>query len=92
MRCSSRTSTSGAMPARPAGLPAELDDFIEAALEKRLGVQVDFEIDDAMSKLKPVGLVNETDGRFRAMPMDSAQARLDHLWDRYARQGDATRP
>jgi len=70
----------------------ELDDFIEAALEKRLGVQIDFEIDDAMSKLKRVGLVTETDGRFQAIAMTVAQRRLDHLWDRYARQGDELVP
>jgi hypothetical protein len=68
--------------------PEELDDFIEAALEKRLGVKIDFEIEDAMSKLKRVGLVTEENGRFRAIPMDAAQTRLDQLWDRYARQGD----
>jgi len=70
----------------------ELDDFIELALEKRIGVQVDFEIDDAMNKLKRVGLVTEENGRFRAIPMDAAQTRLDHLWDRYARQGDEVVP
>jgi hypothetical protein len=70
----------------------ELDGFIEAALEKRLGVQIDFEIDDAMNKLKRVGLVTETDGRFQAVPMTAAQRRLDHLWERYARQGDELVP
>ena len=70
----------------------ELDDFIEQALEKRLGVQIDFEIDDAMSKLQRVGLVTRTDGRFRAIAMDAAQARLDELWDRYARSGDELVP
>jgi uncharacterized protein DUF3754 len=70
----------------------ELDDFIEAALEKRLGVQIDFEIDDSMSKLKRMGLVTETDGRFHAVAMTAAQRRLDHLWDRYARQGDELVP
>jgi hypothetical protein len=71
---------------------AELDDFVEAELEKRLGVQIDFEIDDAVSKLKRVGLVTETDGRFHAVPMAAAQERLDDLWDRYARQGDELVP
>lgn len=70
----------------------ELDDFIEAALEKRLGVQIDFEIEDAMNKLKRVGLVTEQDGRFRAVPMGDAQDRLDKLWDHYARQGDELVP
>ena len=55
-------------------------------------MQIDFEIDDAISKLKRVGLVTETNGRFRAVPMEAAQERLDDLWDRYARQGDELVP
>ena len=66
----------------------ELDDYIELDLEKRMGMKVDFEIDDAMNKLIRAGLVTEAEGRFRALPMDAAQTRLDSLWDRTARQGD----
>ena len=32
--------------------PAELDDYVELDLERRLNMEVDFEIEDAMRKLK----------------------------------------
>ena len=55
-------------------------------------MQIDYEIDDAMNKLKRIGLVTEVEGRFRAVPMGEAQDRLDKLWDHYARQGDELVP
>lgn len=36
-----------------------LDDYIELELERRLNIELDFEIDDAMDKLKELGLVEE---------------------------------
>ncbi|VTU01373.1 Uncharacterized protein OS=Pirellula staleyi (strain ATCC 27377 / DSM 6068 / ICPB 4128) GN=Psta_4598 PE=4 SV=1: DUF3754 [Gemmataceae bacterium] len=63
----------------------EIDDYVELDLERRLGLEVDFEIGDALQKLVKAGLATETDGRYRAVPLADAQARLDHLWERYAR-------
>jgi hypothetical protein len=71
---------------------AQLDDYVELELEKRLGVKVDFEVDDALAKLEAAGLVDTTDGRYRVIPIDAAQDRLDHLWERYARAGDELVP
>lgn len=67
--------------------PDELDDYVELDIEKRLNLPVDFEIRDAMQKLVAAGLVESDGERYRALPIDTAQAKLDELWDRYAREG-----
>jgi hypothetical protein len=64
---------------------SELDDYIELDLERRLGVEIDFEISDALHKLERGGIVERVGDRYRAVPMDSAQERLDALWERHAR-------
>jgi hypothetical protein len=66
----------------------ELDDYIEMDLERRLKLEVDFEIDDAIRKLQAAGIVETTDGRYRAIPIDQAQSKLDHMWMKYASEGD----
>ncbi|MBA4186682.1 MAG: hypothetical protein C0467_01555 [Planctomycetaceae bacterium] len=63
----------------------EIDDYIELDIERRLKMNVDFEIGDAMQKLVKAGIVTEADGRYRAVPLVEAQTRLDQLWQRYAR-------
>lgn len=65
----------------------EIDDYVELDIEKRLKLAVDFEIRDAMQKLERAGLVEFDGERYRALPLDAAQARLDELWDRYAKEG-----
>jgi hypothetical protein len=67
---------------------AELDDYIELDLEKRLNMEVDFEVADAMRKLAAAGLVEAAEEeRFRAAPIAKAQEKLDELWVRYAHAG-----
>jgi len=66
---------------------AELDSYIELDIEKRLNLEVDFEIDDALQKLEKSGLVEIEFDRYRAIPIAAAQERLDTLWDRYAKEG-----
>jgi Protein of unknown function (DUF3754) len=66
---------------------AELDDYVELDLEKRLNMEIDFEIGDAVRKLEVAGIVTATEGRYRAVPLAEAQQRLDKLWERYA-QGE----
>lgn len=61
----------------------QLDDYVELDLERRLNVYIDFEIDDAVRKLVMGGIVEENDGRYRAVPITEAQARLNRLWERY---------
>ena len=56
-------------------------------------MKVDFEIGDALQKLERARIVEVADGRYRAIPIEAAQERLDTLWDRYAtRGGAAARP
>jgi hypothetical protein len=63
---------------------AQLDERVEQFLAARAGVNVDFEIDDALAKLIRHGLVEaRPDGRLTALPIDAALARLDHTWDNY---------
>lgn len=64
---------------------AELDDYVELDLERRLNLPIDFEIEDALRKLSLAGIVTETDGRYRALPITEAQDRLDDIWEKYAR-------
>lgn len=61
----------------------ELDNYVELDLEKRLDVAVDFEIGDALRKLERAGLAEATGGRFRVLPIEVAQDRLNVLWDQY---------
>jgi hypothetical protein len=65
----------------------EIDDYVELDIERRLNLEVDFEIGDAMLKLERSGLVEVVGDRYRALPIDAAQAKLDDLWDRYAKEG-----
>jgi hypothetical protein len=61
---------------------AELDDGVEAFLEKHAGLKVDFEIGDAMKKLERLRLVHKDDAeRFRAVPLSEAIERLREAWD-----------
>lgn len=65
----------------------ELYEAIQHQLEERLKVAVDFEIFDAIRKLERGGVVEQLDNRFRALPIESAQEKLDTLWERHARAG-----
>jgi hypothetical protein len=64
---------------------AELDDAIEAYLEQRAGVKVDFEIGDAIRKLEELRIVEKLGDRYRARPLDRALQVLDAAWDSYFR-------
>jgi hypothetical protein len=77
--------------ADPAGWTAEeLDYYIELDLEKRLGAEVNFEIVDALGKLTRAGLIEAHGDRYRAVPLDAAQAKLNTIWEHYARTGPPT--
>jgi hypothetical protein len=62
---------------------AELDDYVELDLERRLNMEVDFEIADALAKLERAGIVEKTGDRYRAVPLEAAQDTLDQLWQQY---------
>lgn len=78
----------------PGWSAAELDDYVELDLERRLNMKVDFEIDDALAKLRRLGLVRvcpadtqSTDGkttsqeseRYLAVPIEAATQALRHM-------------
>ncbi len=60
-----------------------LDARIEELLTRRFGVSSDFEIDDALARLKALDLLAETDGRFSVLPLSGALARLDKEWTEF---------
>ncbi|MBO0765263.1 MAG: DUF3754 domain-containing protein [Hyphomicrobiaceae bacterium] len=63
----------------------ELDDVdrtIEEYLAKTFGVDVDFDVTDALSRLKQEGVVVELpDGTLQTMPPHEAALHIDKLWD-----------
>lgn len=64
----------------------QLDDAIEQYLERRANLAVDFEIEDALAKLQRFDLAKaDEQGRWRAIPLLAACARLDEIWDNYFR-------
>jgi hypothetical protein len=69
--------------------PEQLDDYVELDLERRLKMEVDFEIGDALKKLETARIVTVADGRYRAVPIAAAQAQLDRLWQGYTQTSEA---
>lgn len=59
----------------------ELDEYIEMELARRLNVEVDFEIDDAVAKLERAGVVERLGDRLRARPIVDALGRIDSAWE-----------
>lgn len=60
---------------------AELDNFCEAFLRERFGLEIDFEIQDALAKLERLGLVTIEGGSYAAAAPAEALANLDAAWD-----------
>ena len=65
-----------------------LDDRIESYLREKTGIELDFEVTDALRKLFRLGLAaRDRDGNLSAVPLNEALRKLDRLWDdrfRYA--------
>jgi hypothetical protein len=59
----------------------ELDNEIESWFKTKLNTDLDFDVEDALFKLKNIGLGTETDGRWRVIPPDEALIRVDEIWD-----------
>ena len=58
---------------------------IEELLARAFGVSADFEIDDALARLKRLDLLGETGGRFSVPPLPDALTRLDKEWQEFLR-------
>lgn len=60
---------------------AEIDAAAEAFLRARFGLELDFEVGDALAKLERRGLVARAGETFAAAAPGEALARLDAAWD-----------
>jgi len=63
--------------------PEKLDRVIEAWFTDRWDSKVDFEVMDALDKLKELGLATATDDTYAAVSLASACDILDQRWDSY---------
>ena len=61
----------------------ELDRQIEDWFETRWGCSIDFEIADAVQKLRGLGLVEESGGKLETVSIDQGIVLLDQRWDDY---------
>jgi hypothetical protein len=52
-------------------------------LQERCALACDFEVDDALAKLKADGLATEEAGVYTAVPIKQVLAKLDNEWDNY---------
>jgi hypothetical protein len=62
---------------------AELDRQLESWFEARWDCSIDFEVGDALQKLRRLGLVVESAGELTAVDLVSAIGLLDKRWDNY---------
>jgi hypothetical protein len=62
---------------------AEVDRAIQAYIERTFGLQVDFDISDALERLLADGIVREDGGgNLTALPPREAADHIDGMWDR----------
>jgi len=59
----------------------ELDGQIESWFKTKLNTELDFDVEDALFKLKNTGLGIETNGKWTVIPPDRALIRIDEIWD-----------
>ena len=59
----------------------ELDNQIESWFKTKLNTDLDFDVKDALFKLKNIGLGIETNGKWEVIPLDKALIRIDEIWD-----------
>jgi hypothetical protein len=58
-----------------------LDDRVEKWILDTFGITVDFEVQDALGKLRELGLLEETNGLMGVVPPKKALKILDRIWD-----------
>ncbi|KAF2515286.1 TMEM143 family protein [Flavobacterium foetidum] len=59
----------------------ELDNRIESWFEHNLNTILDFDVHDALLKLKSTGLGIETNGKWEVISLEEALVKIDELWD-----------
>jgi hypothetical protein len=67
----------------------QLDQRIERWLADRFGVDVDFEVDDALAKLDRLGLLRRDGERLSVPRPDQTLVRLDYIWDNFFQYNNA---
>lgn len=60
---------------------ADLDRHVEAWLRRGTGRNVDFDVQDGMARLQALDLVRHDGGRWQAVSLQEASARLDRRWN-----------
>jgi hypothetical protein len=61
---------------------ADLDAAVERFVHAELGgIEIDFEIDDALRKVIDLGIVRTSGDKLQALPLDDALRVLDERWD-----------
>lgn len=66
----------------PVAESAELDRRIEAWLDRTFGLAVDFEVEDALAKLRRLGFLSHDGVNLSVPGLSAALSGLDTLWDR----------
>ncbi len=64
----------------------DLDRAVETWMAQRWDCHLDFEADDALSKLVRLGLATREDQRYRAVPLEAAQRVLRQRWNQLGTQ------
>ncbi|WP_202703437.1 TMEM143 family protein [Flavobacterium sp. UGB4466] len=59
----------------------ELDNQIESWFTTTLNANLDFDVQDALLKLKTMKLAVESNGKWSVIPLDEALVTVDSLWD-----------
>lgn len=59
----------------------ELDSQIESWFETKLNTELDFNVKDALLKLKNIGLGVESNGKWQVIALEDALIKIDELWD-----------
>jgi hypothetical protein len=60
---------------------SELDSQIESWFKTQLNTELDFDVQDALLKLKNIGLGIETNGKWEVISLEKAILKIDELWD-----------
>ena len=61
----------------------QLDARVEAWLMKNFGMDIDFEVDDAVAKLERLEVLRRDGDKLSVLGFDDALARLDYRWDNF---------
>jgi hypothetical protein len=59
----------------------QLDELVENWLSETFNVDVDFEVDDAIAKLKTMNLLHENEDKYTVVDPQDALQILDEYWD-----------